>query len=413
MKRNRETLRALARRVMELSGDPVNRERRDAWRALHDLAATRPMVLAEHVGVQDRAKPFDPRLECDEEWSRGVERRLRETIWQFEELRDDHVVEPWLATGWRVEVSDYGVQAVTHRAEDTDRMTSYRWDAPIGDLGRDFHKLRPRTWRVDRAASFAEKQRLEECLGDILPVRLRGTFWWTLGMTWTAITLIGLEKLMLVMYDDPEGLRRLMAFLRDDHLAFACWLEREGLLALNNANDYVGSGSTGYTAALPAAGGRFGSPVRMRDQWVLLESQETVGVGPGLFEEFIFPYQQAIAQRFGLVYYGCCEPVHTRWSVVSRLANLRSVSVAPLANQEVMGEALGRRYVFSRKPNPTLVSTGRFDEGELRADLGKTLRAARGCNLEIIMKDVHTLHEEPGRLARWVEIARGEINRRG
>ena len=32
--------------------------------------------------------------------------------------------------------------------------------------------------------------------------------------------LVGLEGLMLLMYDDPDGLHRLMAFLRDDHLAF-------------------------------------------------------------------------------------------------------------------------------------------------------------------------------------------------
>ena len=57
--------------------------------------------------------------------------------------------------------------------------------------------------------------------GDILPVRIRGGFWWTLGMTWTAIELIGLENLMLSMFDNPAGLHRLMAFLRDDHLAFA------------------------------------------------------------------------------------------------------------------------------------------------------------------------------------------------
>ena len=56
---------------------------------------------------------------------------------------------------------------------------------------------------------------------------------------------------MLSMYDNPDGLHRLMRFLCDDHLAFARWLEREGLLSLNNANDYIGSGSMGYSNALP------------------------------------------------------------------------------------------------------------------------------------------------------------------
>jgi hypothetical protein len=71
-----------------------------------------------------------------------------------------------------------------------------------------------------------------------------------------------------------------------------------------------------------------------------------------------------------------------------------------------MAEALGREYVFSRKPNPTLVSTPVFDEDLIRDDLRYTLRVARDCNVEIILKDVHTLCGNPLRIARWVEIAR-------
>lgn len=76
-----------------------------------------------------------------------------------------------------------------------------------------------------------------------------------------------------------------------------------------------------------------------------------------------------------------------------------------------MADALGCDFVFSRKPNPALISTERFDETAIRADIRRTLEAARGCRLEIIMKDVHTLNNEPARLARWVRIAREEISR--
>jgi hypothetical protein len=139
---------------------------------------------------------------------------------------------------------------------------------------------------------------------------------------------------------------------------------------------------------------------------VLLESQETVGVSPELFAEFIYPYQRDIAARFGSLYYGCCEPVHTRWHVLKELPNLQRISVSPWCDQRFMGEALGRDVVFSRKPNPTLISTATFDEGAIQADLRETLAAARGCRLEIIMKDVHELAGEPRRAARWVELAR-------
>jgi hypothetical protein len=78
-----------------------------------------------------------------------------------------------------------------------------------------------------------------------------------------------------------------------------------------------------------------------------------------------------------------------------------------------MAEALGRDYVFSRKPIPTLVSTPEFNEDLIREDLRHTLTVARNCNLEIILKDVHTLCGEPNRIARWVELARELIEEEG
>jgi len=201
-----------------------------------------------------------------------------------------------------------------------------------------------------------------------------------------------------------------MAFLRDDHLAHASWMEKEGLLTINNENDYMGSGSMGYTRDLPKTGRAKSDPVRLEDLWVLLESQETVGVGPDLFEEFIFPYQLSIAEKSGKVYYGCCEPVHNRWHVLKRLPHLARVSISPWADEEFMAKALGTDIIYSRKPNPTLISTDKFDEVAIRADIRKTLTTAKGCRIELIMKDVHTLNEQPGRLARWVELARETIS---
>jgi len=392
----------------------VNLDRKALWYALDSGQSHRPMVLAEIAGIRDPHPPVpDDALQCRHEWARRRERALRHEIYQFEGLGDDHVVEPFVQTNWHVRIGDYGVQPAVRYADADVTLGARTWDPPIRDLDRDFAKLHPRVPTVDREATFAEKARLEDVFGGILPVRIRGSFWWSMGLTWPAIDLIGLENLMLFMYDDPAGLHRLMAFLRDDHLGLIQWCHREGLLTPNNENDYIGSGSIGYTRDLPRAGAGTEPPVAPEDLWVLAESQETVGVGPEQFEEFIFPYQRAIAERFGKCYYGCCEPVHTRWHVVERLSNLARVSVSPWADEALLAPAFGERYVYSRKPNPTLISTGTFDEDAIRADLARTLEltAEARCRVEIIMKDVHTLNDEPDRLARWVRIAREEINR--
>jgi len=402
-------LRDLAKKISDIANSPINQERRESWYKHNSLESSRPLVLIES-GIALNELVTESDLKCQEGWARGLELGFRRTIYHFENIKDDEVVEPYINCNWHVSVSNYGCEAVYERGDSGTELSSYRWDPPIKDLHKDFDKLHPRTYSVNREATLAWKSHLEEVFDGILGVRIRGGFWWTVGMTWPAVTLIGLDKLMLYMYDDPEGLHQLMAFLRDDHIAFAEWLEKEGLLSLNNENDYIGSGSRGYCKELPKSDWKNGDPVRLKDLWVLSESQETVGVGPNLFEEFIFPYQLAVIEKFGLCYYGCCEPVHSRWNVLKKIPNLRSVSISPWCDEEYMAEQLGRNYVYSRKPNPTLISTKRFDEELIRNDIRTTLKIAKNCNVEIVMKDVHTLSGEPNRMAKWVQIVREVID---
>ena len=224
------------------------------------------------------------------------------------------------------------------------------------------------------------------------------------------IKLRGLENLMVDMYDNPDVVHRLMAILRDGNMHRLDWLESEGLLPLNTGGTYVGSGGFGWTTQLPAPGF---DPDRVRtiDMWGFAESQETVGVGPSMFAEFIAPYQQPLLERFGLNCYGCCEPLDRRWDVVRRFPRLRRVSVSAWADLEVMSEYLGREYIMSIKPSPTLLAQPQMNEEAVRDDLRRTLRITRHNVVEIIMKDNHTLGGNPRNAARWVEIAREEIDR--
>jgi hypothetical protein len=187
------------------------------------------------------------------------------------------------------------------------------------------------------------------------------------------------------------------------------FLEKEGFFTLNNEGDYTGSGGFGWTKQLPAAG--FAGRVRAKDQWCLAESQETVGVSPAMFEEFVFRYQLPILKRFGLACYGCCEAVHGRWHLLRQIPNLRRVSVSPWCDRAKMAENLGNRYIYSLKPHPALLATTQFDPGAVRADIRDALDKAKGCHLEIIMKDNHTLGNDPQRAAKWCRIAREEIER--
>jgi hypothetical protein len=396
-------LLTLARRVREISETPLNQERRTAWKAHHVLKGVRPMILIEAhelvplMGIRGR-------LKCKDGWAREIEEQLLTRIWRFEELGDDAVVEPVVNCAWRISQTGFGVELKeTHGS--SEHGGSSHWDPVITDLDRDVEKLHCRRLEVNRERSLHEFEQASELFDDILNVRMRGMLWWTTGMTADAIKLMGMESFLMGMFDNPQGIQRLMSFLRDDQLEFIRQAQERGILTLNNEDDYVGSGTIGYVSELS---GRdiTNQKITPADMWVLSESQETVGVSPQMFAEFIFPYQQEIVERFGLTYYGCCEPLHERWSVVKQISNLRAVSISPWCDQEFMADALKRDYVFCRKPNPTLISTENFDENAIEADLRKTVETAQNCNLEIVMKDIHTINAESSRPSRWVEIAR-------
>lgn len=403
-KSDHAVLRGLAARVRQIADLPEQQTRKERWLKHNRLQPGNPLVLCFPEGAWAELVPPDA-LECRDNKLRGWERQLRQQIYWWDHIRDDNTLEPYFNLNWHVDRGNFGVEVPTIHGEN---RGSYRWDPPIKDLDRDVEKLTFRQPRVDREHTLQDKALAESVFGDLLPVRIHGAHWWTLGLTWDAILLIGLEGLMLAMYDNPAGLHRLMAWLRDDCLQYIAWFEREGLLSLNNRADYVGSGGVGYTDELPAAGWIPGSPARLKDLWGFAESQETVGVSPEMFAEFIFPYQLPLLEKFGLNCYGCCEGVHQRLDRILAIPRLRRVSVAPWADQRIMAEALQRNLIFSRKPNPALVCAS-FDEGAIRNDLRTTLDIAGDCVLEIILKDTHTVQNEPWRLKRWVEIVKEEI----
>ena len=214
------------------------------------------------------------------------------------------------------------------------------------------------------------------------------------------------------MYDlvlEPDNVHRVMAFIRDGLMSLIDYVETNDLLYLNNDESYVGSGGLGFTTELPQLD--FDRRVRACDTWGTGESQESVGVSPKMYAEFIFPYELPLLERYGLVCYGCCEPVDKRWHVIRQIPNLRRVSVSAWADWAKTAEMLADRYIFSMKPSPAVLATASFDEEAARADLRRGLEVTRDCRVEIIMKDNHTINNNPQRLVRWVEIAREEIGR--
>ncbi|HBE02052.1 MAG TPA: hypothetical protein DC049_06195 [Spirochaetia bacterium] len=216
---------------------------------------------------------------------------------------------------------------------------------------------------------------------------------------------------MTALIDNPDDIQYLYRFISDDIMRFVSWQEESGLLVLNNGNDYIGSGSYGFIDDFPVRQDS-AAPIKKNELWVNMNSQETICVSPQMFADYIFPHYYNLAGEFGLVYYGCCEPVHNIWDTcIAKLPKLKKVSISPWCDEQFMGDRLrNSKIIYSRKPNPALIGLGNFDQNIFKRHIADTLLAAKECNLEIIFRDIFTLHGSRDLAGRAVNITRELID---
>ncbi len=218
-------LRRLAARTAELANRPVEEEKKKIWYALNALKPVRPVIFCDpENGWNEIILPNT--LTCRNPLARQWEMTLRKEIFWGEKMGDDRVIEPYFNVGYVYYETGWGM----HTKIGGQNGGSYRWESPLTDYSMlkdlSFSKI-----IINHARTRARLDLAQKIFGDCLTVRLKGAWWWTMGLTWEVIKLRGLEQFMLDMYDHPEDLHRLMAFMRDGHLAKLDFLEQNGLLS--------------------------------------------------------------------------------------------------------------------------------------------------------------------------------------
>ena len=217
----------------------------------------------------------------------------------------------------------------------------------------------------------------------------------------------GIENSLIDLIDRPEFVHKLVKRLSDAFVALLDQLEDQGLLAYDMPLIHC---TGAYTDELPSANFDPERPTG-RDTWTMGQAQIFAAVSPAMHEEFEIEYAVPWYERFGLGYYGCCEPLHDKIDIIARLPRVRKISISPWADVPKAAKRLAGRYVMSRKPSPAFLATDSFDPDAVRADLQQTYDTAKreGCALEFILKDISTVRYEPQRLWEWEDIARSVV----
>lgn len=243
---DRETLRRLAADMAELAAQPVQAEKRRLWTRHNALEPTRPLVFCDpENGWKEIITP--DQMECVDLLARQWEMHLRKEIFWGTRMNDDYTIQPYFDVAHVHAALDWGLKETRIGGEDDG---AYTWVPPI-KTEADVERLHFPEITVDHTATERLKNTAEEIFENLLTVRVKTLWWWSLGMTRLMAELRGLQQIMVDVYENPDLLHRIMTILRDGTLAMLDHLEEQSLLCRNDDGTYVGSGGLGWTNELP------------------------------------------------------------------------------------------------------------------------------------------------------------------
>jgi len=411
-KKEKNYLRDLAKKQLMYSQLPIMKEREVNWYNHNDFKGEKPIVIMEMTSFQ---RDLMPELKCENEFARKLEHDIQLNIVNHELVDDDKVIPNFINVRQKINMKELNIERHIKRAKDSKgRDIGYATEHIINDLKEDFHKIEKSVYSYDKQYTDESYNLTKEIIGDILDVNIyNDTLMWFISLSARCVNIMGMERLMYSMYDYPEETLKLYEHITTDAIEYINWQQENNLLTLNNGNHLAGAGSFGFTNKLPSDESKKTGKITTKDLWINMNSQESVGISPEMYKEFIYPSYERVAKLFGLVYYGCCEPVHEIWEdCLINLPNLKKVSISPWCDEEYMGEALkDSNIIYSRKPSPNYIGVGKFDESEFRKHIKKTLLAAKGCNVEIIFRDIYTLTGELDKAKKAVAIVRELIDK--
>lgn len=407
-------IRGLAAAVAELAALPVQQETIRLWEAHNGLKPERPMAMIDEIPWHELTAPGvvgadELAVATSHPFAREIETRLRRELYRWGHVRVDMVVEPYLDIKKAINRPGWGMRI----AEDTldqgegNEIRSHHYADQL-EHPEDIEKFRALEPSLNVEKTAEREAWAHELLDGLLEVRMQGLTGYNgdelAFPLWDDIEQFrGTEPILLDFMDRPEHLHAIADRLTTVRLEELDMLEAKGLIGYGNDRIHC---TGAQTTELPKPGF---DPARVRpvDTWTVGRSQLFVSVGDATFDEFVPPYYARWFERFGLGYFGCCDPLHNRIDSVRKIPNVRKISVSAWAKIGKAAESIGSDFVYSRKPNPAVVAMDDWVPAMVEKEFDDVLEVTRAnnCPVEFTLKDISTCRTDPKRLWEWCEIA--------
>ncbi|GKX29298.1 hypothetical protein SH1V18_17780 [Vallitalea longa] len=405
-KKDIEILRRLGAKIAEIASLPIHKEKADLWTKLNDLNSSKPMVWINEIPWHEMNVNDELTLLCEHEWARDLEDTLRKTIYKWNHMPGDMIVNPYIECPLVIHSTDFGIKEETDvvKTDEDSEIYSRHFKIQIKEPA-DIEKIKlPKITHNEKATEYAY-QAMCNIFEGIIPVKKVGQthIWFT---PWDyLIRWWGVQEAMMDLVMRPNMVHDAVDKMVDAWMIELDQFIEQNLLSLDCNNTRIGSGGYGYISDLP---GKNYDPdyIKPHNMWGCSNAQIFSEVSPSMHWEFAIEHDMRWLKRWGHTYYGCCEPLDRKMDILRKIPNLRKISVSPWCNIERIINNVQRDYVMSRKVNPAIFVDNNWSEKQAEKEIREFMdMTERKCHVELIMKDISTVNYHPERLWKWEKIA--------